>query len=100
MTDPDEIRGHYEATTDSMRQVLDELARHSEERRTNSQIETALGWEALSVRGSAAASIRRVAGRRSAAGCRTTWRDADTSESGGFELWMDSSQAAAIRSAG
>lgn len=97
MTDPAEIRAYYKATTDRMRQVLDELARHPGERRTNPQIETALGWEALSVRGTAAASTRRVGTETFGGGLPYHWREADASRSGRFEMWMDASQAAAIR---
>ncbi|HSH77984.1 MAG TPA: hypothetical protein VLA19_05555 [Herpetosiphonaceae bacterium] len=98
MTDPAEIRAYYEATTDRMRQVLDELARHPGERRTNPQVEAALGWEPLSVRGTAAASTRRVG--KEAFGGQLPYhsRQAATSQSGRFEIWMDASQAAAIRS--
>jgi hypothetical protein len=103
MTDPAEIRAYYEATTDRMRELLDELARHPDVRRTNPQIETALGWEPLSVRGTQAASTRRVRksfGERLPFGGRLPyhWRDKDTSRSGRFELWMDASQAAAVHS--
>jgi hypothetical protein len=99
MTDSAEIRAYYEATTERMRQVLDDLARHPDERRTNPQIETELGWEPLSVRGTAAASTRRVGKETFGGRLPYHWRDASTSRSGRFEMWMDASQAAAIRSA-
>lgn len=98
MTDPAEVRAYYEATTDRMRQVLDELARHPGERRTNPQVEAALGWEPLSVRGTAAASTRRVVKETFGGRLPYHWREGTTSRTGRFEMWMDASQAAAIRS--
>lgn len=72
MQDPDEIRGCYVATTARMRMFLDELARHPGVRRTNPQIESALGWVALSVRGTVSSSTAGLDKSSSGTEFRTT----------------------------
>ena len=98
MDDPAEVRAYYDATTDRMREMLDHLARHPGRRFTNPEIEDALGWEPLSVRGTQAASTRRL-GRDAFQGRGPYhWIDGGPrSHSGRFEMWMDARQSAAIR---
>lgn len=99
MTDAAEIRAYYDATTDRMREVLDYLARRPGERFTNPHVEDALGWNRLSLRGTAAASTRRVGKDRFGGRLPYHWVDGGpASHSGRFEIWMDEPQAAAIRS--
>lgn len=98
LTEPGEVRAFYLATTGRMRLFLDELARQPGVRRTNPQIESALGWAPLSVRGTAAGSARRIGDRF---GFRSPyhWAEGNAARSGRFETWMDEGQAAAVRAA-
>ena len=98
MRDAGEIAAFRDRASDLMRALLDELATAAGTARTFPAIEDALGWprrRIASVLGGAA-RMRRLefAGRRP-----YRFHDARDSASGRWELWMDETQAAAVRAA-
>lgn len=98
MTDPDEIARFYDRGSDLMRRLLDALAEAPDRPRTFPQIEDALGWprrRIASVLGGASHM------RQTEFGGRRPYRFADErrSASGRWEMWMDASQARAVRAA-
>jgi hypothetical protein len=96
MDDPDEIARFYDRCSDLMRQLLDELAVAPDRPRPFPQIEDAIGWprrRIASVLGGVC-HLRRMefAGRRP-----YRFHEPRGSASGRWELWMDETQAQAVR---
>ncbi len=98
MEDPGEIVRFYDRCSDLMRELLDALAALPDRPRPFPEIEVALGW-----------SPRRIASvlggvwhlRMTEFGGRRPYRflDERQSDSGRWELWMDRTQASAVRTA-
>jgi hypothetical protein len=98
MTDPEEIAHFHDRSSDLMRALLEELARHPGESRPFGTIEDALDWprrRIASVLGGVFHLRTTVfAGRRP-----YHFLDDRQSPSGRWELWMDERQARAVRAA-
>jgi hypothetical protein len=98
MDDPDEVARFLDRCSDLMRDLLDELSGAPDHPRTFPEIEDALGWPRRRI----ASVLGGVFHLRHAefAGRRPyRFRDARTSASGRWELWMDGAQASAVRDA-
>jgi hypothetical protein len=98
MTDAGEIVRFHDRCSDLMRRLLDALSDTPDLPRTFPQIEDAMGWprrRIASVLGGAA-HVRHTefAGRRP-----YRFLDERQSASGRWEMWMDASQAQAVRAA-
>lgn len=98
MTDAGEIVRFHDRCSDLMRQLLDALSETPDLPRTFPQIEDAMGWprrRIASVLGGAA-HVRHTefTGRRP-----YRFLDERQSASGRWEMWMDVSQARAVRAA-
>jgi hypothetical protein len=98
MSDADEIASFRDRCSDLMRELLDELARAPDTPRAFAEIEDALGWprrRIASVLGGVA-HLRQMefAGRRP-----YRFHDTHHSATGRWEMWMDATQARAVRTA-
>ena len=97
MRDPGEIERFYDRCTDLMRELLDGLAADPGRARPFGEIEHAIGWPrrriASVLGGAARMRLTEFGGRRP-----YRFHDGRYSESGRWELWMDSEQARAVRS--
>ena len=98
MDEPDEIVRFHDRCSNLMRELLDGLAAVPDRPRPFPEIEDAIGWprrRIASVLGGVF-HLRQTefAGRRP-----YHFHDARWSDSGRWELWMDSVQAAAVRAA-
>jgi hypothetical protein len=98
MTDPDEIARFHDRCSDLMRELLDALAAAPDQPRPFPQIEDAMGWprrRIASVLGGVS-HLRHTefAGRRP-----YRFLDDRSSASRRWEMWMDTEQAEALRTA-
>jgi hypothetical protein len=98
MREPGEIARFYDRCSDLMRELLDGLAEAPDQPRTFPGIEDAIGWprrRIASVLGGVA-QLRHTefAGRRP-----YHFHDARQAASGRWEMWMDETQARAVRAA-
>jgi hypothetical protein len=98
MEDPGEIERFYDRCTELMRELLEGLAAAPGRPRPFGDIEDAIGWPrrriAAVLGGAARMRLMEFDGRRP-----YRFHDARCSQSGRWEMWMDSEQAAAVRSA-
>jgi hypothetical protein len=96
MDDPDEIARFHDRCSDLMRELLDALARTPDEPRTFPEVEDAIGWPrrriASVLGGVAHLRMTEFGGRRP-----YRFHDERRSASGRWEIWMDASQARALR---
>ena len=98
LEDPDEIARFHDRCSDLMRELLDAVAEAPGRPRTFPQIEDALGWPRRRI-ASVLGGVFHL--RQTEFGGRRPYRlhDARWSASGRWELWMDASQARAVRAA-
>jgi hypothetical protein len=98
MEDPDEIERFHDRCSDLMRELLDALAAAPDHPRAFPEIEDSLAWPRRRI-ASVLGGVWRL--RSTEFGGRRPFRFLDDrrSASGRWEIWMDSSQAQAIRSA-
>jgi hypothetical protein len=98
MADAGEIAYFYDRCSDLMRELLDELATAPDRPRPFPEIEEALGWPRRRI-----ASVLGGVGRFRLLECggRRPYRfhDERQAASGRWELWMDATQARAVRAA-
>jgi hypothetical protein len=98
MDDPGEIERFYDRCSVLMRELLDALAAAPGRPRPFGDIEDAIGWPrrriASVLGGAARMRLMEFNGRRP-----YRFHDARCSKSGRWEMWMDSEQATALRSA-
>ena len=98
MVDSDEIERFRDRCSELMGALLDELARTPAVARTFPEVEAALGWPRRRI----ASVLGGVSHLRHTefGGCRPyRFLDARVSDSGRWEIWMDTAQAAAVREA-
>jgi hypothetical protein len=98
MVDPGEIARFRDRCSELMAALLDELATTPDVARTFPQVEDALAWPRRRI-ASVLGGVSHL--RHSEFGGRRPYRfngDRD-SESGRWEIWMDATQAAALRAA-
>jgi hypothetical protein len=95
MRDAGEIARFHDRCSDLMRELLDELATAPDRPRTFPEIEDAIGWPRRRI-ASVLGGVSRM--RHTEFGGRRPYRffGARQSESGRWELWMDSRQADAV----
>jgi hypothetical protein len=96
MEDPGEIERFQDRCSDLMRELLDGLATTPDRPRTFPAVEDAIGWPRRRI----ASVLGGVAHLRNTEfGGRRPYRllDDRSSESGRWEIWMDSGQARALR---
>jgi hypothetical protein len=96
MEDPGEIERFQDRCSDFMRELLDGLATTPDRPRTFPAVEDAIGWPRRRI----ASVLGGVAHLRNTEfGGRRPYRllDDRSSESGRWEIWMDSGQARALR---
>ena len=97
MSEPGEIARFHDRASDLMRELLDQLALMPDRPRTFPEIEDSLGWPRRRI-ASVLGGVGRV--RQLEFGGRRPYRFHDShSPSGRWELWMDASQAEAVRAA-
>ena len=98
MNDAGEIARFHDRCSDLMRELLDALADAPDRPRTFPHIEDALGWPRRRI-ASVLGGVCHL--RQTEFGGRRPYRflDARASESGRWEMWMDASQARALRAA-
>jgi hypothetical protein len=98
LTDPAEIARFHDRCSDLMRELLEGLAAHPDRPRPFPQIEDELGWPRRRI-ASVLGGVSHL--RHTEFGGRRPYRfhDARHADSGRWELWMDSRQARALRSA-
>lgn len=96
MDDPDEIERFYDRCSDLMRELLDGLAAAPNRPRPFPEIEDAIGWPQRRI-ASVLGGVSRL--RHGEFGGRRPYHFQDTraSASGRWELWMDGTQANAVR---
>jgi hypothetical protein len=98
MVDPGEIARFHDRCSDLMRELLDGLAAAPDHSRPFPEIEAAIGWPrrriASVLGGVSHLRHREFAGRRP-----YRFRDARSSASRRWEMWVDAAQADAIRAA-
>src|SRR5688572_14216046 len=96
MRDPGEIARFHDRCSDLMRELLSGLAAAPDEPRTFPQIEDALGWPHRRI-ASVLGGVSHL--RQTEFGGRRPYRfhDERQAASGRWELWMDGTQAAAVR---
>ena len=99
MQDADDIARFHDRCSDLMRELLHALAAAPERPRTFPEVEDALGWPRRRI-ASMLGGVFHL--RQSEFGGRRPYRlnDARGSASGRWEIWMDRTQAAAVRAAG
>ena len=98
MSDPGEIAFFYDRCSDLMRELLAGLAAAPDQPRPFPQIENSIGWPHRRI-ASVLGGVSHL--RHTQFGGRRPYRfhgDRD-SESGRWEMWMDSAQAGAVRAA-
>ena len=99
MSEAGEIERFHDRCSDLMRELLDALAAAPGQPRTFPQIEEALGWPrrriASVLGGVSQMRHREFGGRRP-----YRFHDERQAASGRWEMWMDASQARAVRAAG
>jgi hypothetical protein len=98
MSDPGEIARFHDRCSDLMRELLEGLAAHPDRPRPFPRIEDELGWPRRRI-ASVLGGVSHL--RHTEFGGRRPYRfhDARHADSGRWELWMDSRQARALRSA-
>jgi hypothetical protein len=98
MGDADEVARFYDRCSDLMRALLDGLAALPDQPRPFGEIEDSIGWPRRRI-ASVLGGVSRL--RQMEFGGRRPYRflDARQSPSGRWEMWADSRQSAAIRSA-
>jgi hypothetical protein len=98
MGEPDEIAAFHDRCSDLMRELLDALAKAPDRPRTFPEIEDAMGWPRRRI-ASVLGGVSHL--RHSAFGGRRPYRFLDErhSASGRWEMWMDATQARAVRAA-
>jgi hypothetical protein len=98
MDEPGDIARFHDRCSELMRALLDALATTPDRPCTFPEIEDALGWPRRRI-ASVLGGVGRL--RQTQFGGRRPYRfhDARTSASGRWELWMDASQARALRAA-
>src|SRR3954466_8043634 len=96
MDDPDEIAAFYDRCSDLMRELLDALADAPDRPRPFPEIEDGMGWPRRRI-ASVLGGVAHL--RQTEFGGRRPYRfcDARHAPSRGWELWMDATQAAAVR---
>src|SRR5262249_47513466 len=98
MDDPDEIARFHDRCSDLMRELLAALAEHPGQPRPFPEIEDAMGWprrRIASVLGRVGQLRKREFGSRRP----SRFLDERHAASGRWELWVDATQAEAIRAA-
>jgi hypothetical protein len=98
MSEADEIARFHDRCSDLMRELLDALADAPGQPRTFPQIEEALGWPRRRI-ASVLGGVSHM--RHTEFGGRRPYRfrDERQSASGRWEIWMDATQARAVREA-
>ena len=98
MDDPGEITRFHDRCSDLMRELLDALADAPDRPRTFPEIEDTLGWPRRRI-ASVLGGVSHL--RQTEFGGRRPYRFQDDrrSPSGRWEMWMDSTQARAVRAA-
>lgn len=98
MDDPAEIERFHERCSDLMRELLSALAADPDHPRPFAEIEDALGWPRRRI-ASVLGGVWHL--RETEFGARRPYRFVDDrqSASGRWEMWMDSTQAQAVRTA-
>ena len=98
MDDPGEIERFHDRCSDLMRELLDGLAEAHDRPRPFPEIEDAIGWPRRRI-ASVLGGVSHL--RHTEFGGRRPYRflDARRSESGRWEMWMDSAQGQAVRAA-
>ncbi len=98
MDDPGEITRFHDRCSDLMRELLDALADAPDRPRTFPEIEDTLGWPRRRI-ASVLGGVSHL--RQAEFGGRRPYRFQDDrrSPSGRWEMWMDSTQARAVRAA-
>jgi hypothetical protein len=98
MDDPDEIQRFHDRCSDLMRELLDELATAPDHPRAFPEIEDSLGWPRRRI-ASVLGGVWHL--RNTKFGGRRPYRFLDDrrSGSGRWEIWMDGTQAQAVRAA-
>jgi hypothetical protein len=98
MSDSDEIAYFHERCSDFMRELLNALADAPDRPRPFPQIEDAIGWPRRRI-ASVLGGVFHL--RQTEFGGRRPYhfQDERHSESGRWEMWMDASQARAVRAA-
>jgi hypothetical protein len=98
MSDASEIAAFYDRCSDLMRELLDGLAEAPDRPRPFPEIEHAIGWPRRRI-ASVLGGVSHL--RHTEFGGRRPYRfhDERRSRSGGWEMWMDAAQAAAVRAA-
>ena len=98
MTDADEVARFYDRCSDLMRALLDELATTPEHPRTFPQVEDALSWPRRRI-ASVLGGVCRLRQMEFAGRRPYRFHDERQAASGRWEMWMDATQAAAVRAA-
>ena len=98
MTDPGEVGHFYDRCSDLMRELLDALAAAPDRARPFPEIEDAIGWPRRRI-ASVLGGVWHL--RTTQFGGRRPYRflDERQSASGRWEMWMDATQAQAVRAA-
>jgi len=98
MDDPDEIARFHDRCSDLMRELLGALARTPDQPRPFPEIEDAIGWPRRRI-ASVLGGVWHL--RTTEFGGRRPYRFLDErhSDSGRWEMWMDTVQANAVRAA-
>ncbi len=98
MDDPEEIARFYDRCSDLMRELLEGLAEAPEQPRAFPRIEDAIGWPRRRI-ASVLGGVFHL--RQTEFGGRRPYRflDEHRSASGRWEMWMDATQAQAVRAA-
>jgi hypothetical protein len=99
MDDPGEIARFHDRCSDLMRELLDALADAPGRPRTFPEIEDTIGWPRRRI-ASVLGGVSHL--RNTEFGGRRPYHflDERRSESGRWEMWMDSAQARAVRAVG
>ena len=99
MTDAGDIARFHDRCSDLMRELLDGLAAAPDRPRTFPEVEGAIGWPRRRI-ASVLGGVSHL--RHTEFGGRRPYHfhDARSSASGRWEIWMDSLQASAVRTAG
>ena len=98
MRDTDEIARFYDRCSELMRELLDALAEAPGAPRTFPAIEDAIGWPRRRI-ASVLGGVSRLRQMEFAGRRPYRFYDERASASGRLELWMDASQARAVRTA-
>ena len=98
MEDPGEIARFYDRCSDLMRELLDELAEEPGRPRPFPEIEDAIGWPRRRI-ASVLGGVSRLRHTEFAGRRPYRFHDERQSASGRWEMWMDATQARAVRDA-